>query len=301
MLGNWRDESDVVVITGATGFVGSAAVRELLARGARVRALVRRVPEEGVEGVEWVTGDLAEPGAVSGVCEGARAVVHLASYIGPDDRLCRAVNVDGTRAVMAQARRSGVRRVVHLSTAAVYGAGPHSGIEVDGVPAEPVSAVSRSRLAGERFALEAGGVVLRPGLVLGDGDRWIVPGLRELTARVPGVWDGGRALLSVVDVGALGRLIAVLAVGERAVAGGVYHASHPVPVRIGELIGGLVARGELAPVPEVDWSWEECLERFRGSEGRASERQFALVGRDHWYVSEEVWRVAGCDPGERGW
>ncbi|MFM9446440.1 NAD-dependent epimerase/dehydratase family protein [Streptomyces acidiscabies] len=293
--------SDVVVVTGAGGFVGTAAVRELLARGARVRAVVRRVPEEVVEGVEWVTGDLTEPGAVSGVCEGARAVVHLASYIGGDEAMCRAVNIDGTRAVMAEARRGGVRRVVHLSTAAVYGAGPHSGIEVGEVVAEPVSAVSRSRLVGEGFALEAGGVVLRPGLVLGEGDRWVVPGLRELVARVPGVWDGGRALLSVVDVTDLGRLIASLALAEGPVPGGVYHASHPVPVRIGELIAGLVARGELPPVPEVEWSWEECLERFRASEGRAGERQFALVGRDHWYVSEEVWRVAGCEPRGRGW
>ncbi|QNP73941.1 NAD-dependent epimerase/dehydratase family protein [Streptomyces roseirectus] len=292
---------DVVVVTGASGFVGTAAVRALLERGARVRALVRRVPEEVVEGVEWVAGDLTEPGAVRGLCEGAGAVVHLASYIGDDEALCRAVNVGGTRAVMAEARGAEVRRVVQLSTAAVYGAGPHRGIEVGQVEPVPVSAVSRSRLAGERFALEAGGVVLRPGLVLGEGDRWVVPGLRELTRRVPARWDGGRALLSVVDVADLGRLIAALALPEpgRVIPSGVYHASHPVPVRIGELIAGLVARGELAPVPEVDWPWEVCLERFRASGGRASERQFALVGRDHWYVSEEVWRVAGCDPGER--
>ncbi|MET8977180.1 NAD-dependent epimerase/dehydratase family protein [Streptomyces sp. NPDC004539] len=308
MRGNWRTGSDVVVVTGAGGFVGRAAVRELLARGARVRALVRRVAEEVEEGgvddparLAWVTGDLTEPGAVAGLCEGAGAVVHLASYIGSDEAMCRAVNTDGARAVMGEARRAGVRRVVHLSTAAVYGAGPHSGVEVGGIPAEPVSAVSRSRLAGERFALEAGGAVLRPGLVLGDGDRWVVPGLRELTARVPAVWDGGRALLSVVDVTALGRLVAALALLERPVPAGVYHASHPVPVRIGDLIAGLVARGVLPPVPDADWPWEVCLERFRASRGRASERQFALVGRDHWYVSEEVWRVAGCDPGPRNW
>ena len=57
----------------------------------------------------------------------------------------------------------------------------------------------------------------------------------------------------------------------------------------------------LPPVPAVELTWEECLERFRASGGRAGERQFALVGRDHWYVSEEVWRIAGCEPKGRGW
>ncbi|MFG3262066.1 MULTISPECIES: NAD-dependent epimerase/dehydratase family protein [Streptomyces] len=289
-------DEGTLVLTGATGFIGSRALGALTdgGRGTRVRALVRTVPDDGgrARSVEWVRGDLTDPDAVRGLCEGARVVVHLASYIGGDERLCEAVNVDATRALMAEARRAGVRRVVHLSTAAVYGAGPHRGITVDEIPAQPVSAVSRTRLAGEAYAREAGAVVLRPGLVLGAGDRWTVPGLRELVERVPAEWDGGRALLSMVDVGDLARLIATVATGPRRVPPGVYHVSHPDPVRVGDLLAVLARHGVLPPRPEADWPWPVCLERLRSTPGLVSERQFDLIGRDHWYRAEEIWELA---------
>ncbi|MDN5383594.1 NAD-dependent epimerase/dehydratase family protein [Streptomyces sp. LB8] len=293
--------TDTVVLTGATGFIGSAALGALANRfpGLRLRALVRRVPDTaaGAGGsVEWVTGDLTDPASLRGLCAGAGTLVHLASYIGRDEERCVAVNVAGTRALMAEAARAGVRRVVHLSTAAVYGAGPHRGIAVDEVPAEPVSAASRTRLAGEGHALRAGAVVLRPGLVLGAGDRWVVPALRELVDRVPATWDGNRALLSAVDVGDLGRLIAAVAAGE-GVPPGVHHASHPEPVRIGDLLATLVTHGVLPARPDADWSWPVCLERLRTVPGRVTERQFALLARDHWYRSDEIWRLSACPPG----
>ncbi|WP_435612440.1 NAD-dependent epimerase/dehydratase family protein [Streptomyces sp. bgisy159] len=295
-----------VVLTGATGFIGSAALRALLSDGTgpRVRALVRRVPEprrHGAPGeagaVEWVRGDVTDPETVRGLCEGASALLHLASYIGPDEDRCAAVNVTGARTVLTEAVRAGVPRVVHLSTAAVYGAGPHRGVAVGEVPAAPVSAVSRTRLEGERFAREVGAVVLRPGLVLGPGDRWVVPVMRELRTRVPAVWAGGRALLSVAAVDDVGRLLTALARGPRPVPAGTYHVSHPVPVRCGDLLSGLAERGVLPPVPDVDWPWERCVERLRATPGRASERQLAMLVRDHWYRSDDIWRLADCPPG----
>ncbi|CAM5241792.1 NAD-dependent epimerase/dehydratase domain-containing protein OS=Streptomyces aurantiogriseus OX=66870 GN=GCM10010251_93160 PE=4 SV=1 [Streptomyces aurantiogriseus] len=286
------------MLTGATGFIGSHALTALLHRGRRIRALVRHIPEDGAAAsVEWVRGDLTDPAALGGLCEGASAVVHLASYIGGDERRCGAVNVDGTRALMAEALRARVPRVVHLSTAAVYGAGPHRGITVGEVTAEPTSAVSRTRLAGEAYARHAGAVVLRPGIVLGAGDRWVVPSLRELVERVPAEWDGGRALLSVVDVGDLARLITAAATGPRPVPPGVYHVGHPDPVRIKDLLAELSALGVLPPRPTEDWPWPACLERLRTTPGRASERQFALAARDHWYLADEIWKLTDEPPG----
>ncbi|MFD7135645.1 NAD-dependent epimerase/dehydratase family protein [Streptomyces sp. NPDC059894] len=296
------------MLTGATGFIGSHALRALRARGTRVRALVRRIPDTGSgsgagagagagTSVEWVRGDLTDADALRGLCEGARAVVHLASYIGGDEKLCEAVNVDGTRALMAEATRARVPRVVHLSTAAVYGAGPHRGIAVDEVAAEPASAVSGTRLAGEACAREADAVVLRPGMVVGAGDRWVVPGLGELVERVPAEWDGGRALLSVVDAGDLARLITAAAIGPRPVPPGVYHVGHPDPVRVGDLLARLSALGVLPPRPAEDWPWPTCLERLRATPGRVSERQFALAARDHWYLSDDLWKLTDEPPG----
>ncbi|MFC5877345.1 hypothetical protein ACFP74_07335, partial [Streptomyces virginiae] len=70
-----------------------------------------------------------------------------------------------------------MRRIVHLSTCAVYGPRPHRGAYVGELAPAPVSPASSSRLAGEASVLDAGGLVLRAGLVLGRGDGWVVPAL----------------------------------------------------------------------------------------------------------------------------
>lgn len=297
-----------VVLTGATGFIGSAVLRELDGHrtpegaGPDERLLVRTVgrrPPEGTGPVdEWVRADMADPGTLRGVCEGADVLLHMAAAISPDESECTAVNVDGTAALMREAARSGVSRIVHLSTAAVYGPGPHRGIGVDEVVPAPVSPASRTRLAGEAHALAAGATVLRPGLVLGRGDRWVVPLLAQCLRAVPALWDGGRGRVSAVAVDDLARLVARLALapGGADGRGGVWHASHPRPVRVGDLLRTL-ARHDVLPAVTTELPWEECLERLRAARIPVSERQFALVATDHWYRSDEVWRVAGCDPG----
>ncbi|MFJ8624789.1 NAD-dependent epimerase/dehydratase family protein [Kitasatospora sp. NPDC093550] len=290
----------VVALTGATGFIGSAVLAALTARGVPVRALARREPGNAAPGTAWVPGDLAEGAGLTELCEGAGVLVHLASRVDGCAEECEAANVRGTAAVMAAATRAGVRRIVHLSTTAVYGEGPHAGIAVDEVPPAPLSEASRTRLLGERHALDAGAHVLRPGLVTGTGDRWVVPALAELVHRVPVRWAGGGARLSIVDRADLARLITVLALDEHAAAPGIHHASHPEPVRARDLLAGLAALGLLPALdgPDVpDVPWEECRRLLAAAPGRVSERQFALVARDHWYRSEDVWRLAACPPG----
>ncbi|MER8101340.1 NAD-dependent epimerase/dehydratase family protein [Kitasatospora sp. NPDC094016] len=304
-------ERTTVALTGATGFIGSAVLAALTARGAGVRALARAVPE-GRGPAVWVPGDLADGAALAALCEGADVLLHLAARVSGGAEECAAVNVRGTEAVTAAAARAGVRRIVHLSTTAVYGEGPHSGIGVDEVPAAPVSEASRTRLLGERVALAAGAVVLRPGLVTGTGDRWVVPALAELVRRVPVPWAGGNARLSVVDRADLARLITALALDDHAVPPGVQHASHPDPVRAGDLLAALAGLGLLPALPGADGadgvdgvdgpdgpeaSWDECRRLLAATPGRVSERQFSLIARDHWYRGDDVWRLAACPPG----
>ncbi|WKX71346.1 NAD(P)-dependent oxidoreductase [Streptomyces sp. XD-27] len=297
-----------VLLTGATGFIGSAVARELLdhqaaGRHLSVRALARTLPQgareqgaEGGSGIAWTTGDLSDRASLRQAVEGVDVLIHLASRISGSEAQCEAVNVHGTAALVEEAVGAGVERIVQLSTAAVYGAGPHRGVDVGEVVPAPVSPASRTRLAGEAPALAAGGHVLRPGLVLGAGDRWVVPALSELVARVPARWDGGRGRVSVVYVEDLARLIAALACAADAPPPGVYHASHPVPVRTGDLLDELAALGVLPPVTG-DLPWDACLRRLREVPGAVSERQFSLLAQDHWYRSEEVWRLSGCPAG----
>ncbi|MEV0011053.1 NAD(P)-dependent oxidoreductase [Streptomyces sp. NPDC047973] len=294
-----------VVVTGATGFVGSAVTAALFGPGPRpaaaephtVRVIGRRPPSGLPSHAEWVPGDLASPATLDGCCDGAQVLLHLACSLSSDAEEAHAVNVTGTAALMAEASRAGVRRIIHLSTAAVYGQGPHDGLDVDEVEPAPVSTASRTRLAGERHALSAGATVLRAPLILGPGDRWVVPALAELLTRVPALWDGGRARLSVIDVHDLARLVVGLALVEPAPpAARILHAGHPAPVTSGELLTALAELDVLPPVPGP-LDWDACLRRLHETPGRISERQFTLLARDHWYRSDAVWRAAACPPG----
>ncbi|MFJ6509259.1 NAD-dependent epimerase/dehydratase family protein [Streptomyces sp. NPDC091879] len=293
-----------IVITGATGFIGSAVLDILLdphsagrKNAPQIRMLGRTPPKRQSAAVTWTPADLTMPATLDGTCEGADVLLHLACSLSSNESECRAVNVAGTQALMAEATRAGVQRIIHLSTAAVYGPGPHHGPDVNDVRPAPVSPASRTRLAGETPALLAGATVLRPGLVTGPGDRWVVPALAELVNRVPALWDGGNGLQSYIDVRDLARLIARLATAEPpAPTGQVLHASHPEPVCTGDLLASLARHGVLPPVTEY-LPWSECLQRLRAVPGNVSERQFALLARDHWYHSDAVWHLADCPPG----
>ncbi|WP_189967825.1 NAD-dependent epimerase/dehydratase family protein [Streptomyces violascens] len=290
-------------MTGATGFIGSAVLRCLLdpaspVPAAEVRALVRTHPSRSAPAprLSWIQGDVTQPRSLRGLCEGADVLIHLASRITGSEDECAAVNVGGARALVEEAQASGVERIIHLSTAAVYGHGPHRGITVDEVAPAPVSSASRTRLQAERITAAAGSTVLRPGLVTGAGDRWVVPTLADLVEQLPALWKGGEGLSSMVDVADLARLIVRLAIMPNRPPARVFHASHPLPVRNRDLMTALDRLGVL-PLPTADWPWEVCLDRLRQSSGRVSERQFALLADDNWQQSEDIWRLARLQEG----
>ncbi|EST23918.1 hypothetical protein N566_25300 [Streptomycetaceae bacterium MP113-05] len=304
-----RDRVRTIVLVGATGFIGSAvlsALRNAVVEGAhpkagewRVRAVARRLPVggEAMTGVEWVRADLAAPASLRGICDDAEVLLHAASYVGSDEAACEDVNLQGTAALMAEATGAGVERIILMSTAAVYGPGPHRGVRVGEVTPRPVSPASRTRLGAENFVLDVGGVVLRPGLVLGGGDRWVVPALAELLRHVPARWDGGRGLLSVTAVEDLARLTVAAALARDLPERTIHHAGHPTPVRNGDLMRVLAQEGVLPPLPEEDLPWDTCLDRLSAAGSGVSARQFALLAQDHYYRSDETWRAVDCPPG----
>ncbi len=118
---------DRVVVTGAAGFIGSAVVRALLARGADVVALVEPDGDvrnlEGLE-VEQITVDVGDADAVTKSCDGARFIFHLAAiyrFWAPRPKDFYDVNVGGALNVLEAARRGGCERVIYTSTVGVLG------------------------------------------------------------------------------------------------------------------------------------------------------------------------------------
>ncbi|CAL9481011.1 NAD-dependent epimerase/dehydratase family protein [Streptomyces sp. enrichment culture] len=286
-----------LLLTGATGFIGGRVAAAARQRPeVRLRLLSRRSAPGSPDAVQ-VPGDLADPATLDGCCASADVLVHCATRVDGDPAAVTAVNDLGTRALVEEAVRSGVRRIVYVSTAAVHGRGPFRGVRPGEAPVAPVSATSRSRAAAERHVLDAGGVVLRPHLVYGEGDRWVVPGLlallRELSATT---LTGCDARQSMIDVTTLGRATVAAALSGAWSPGSVHYVSHPEPVPVPEL---LAAVGTLATGRPADGTGAvdvpTALDRAAGSP-RAL-HHLGMLTVDHWFADDAFWQEADCSPG----
>ena len=169
----------MTLITGATGFVGGLVASRLVADGRRVRALVRnlgdreRLPDPRVE---LAIGHLEDEESLVRAADGCEVVYHVAGM----NQLCLAdpsplyrVNVEGTQRILDAARRAGVRRVVHTSSAATLGGDGHTFMdETTSPPSEFTSHYARSKYEGEQIALGYDAVevvVVNPSSVQGPG------------------------------------------------------------------------------------------------------------------------------------
>lgn len=117
---------DPLLVTGATGFIGSHLVERLVRRGYRVRALVRPQTAAGWLddlGVEVTRGDLLEPDAVHAAASGCAGILHVAALAGwvRNPRRYEPINVEGTEIVVEAAREVGVARLLHTSSIATIG------------------------------------------------------------------------------------------------------------------------------------------------------------------------------------
>lgn len=108
--------SRTVAVTGATGFVGTETLEQLLAAGFSVRALARR-PQPERAGVTWIAGGLDDAAALDALVAGADGVLHIAGVVNAPSRAgFEAGNGQGTANVIAAMERAGVKRLVHVSS-----------------------------------------------------------------------------------------------------------------------------------------------------------------------------------------
>jgi nucleoside-diphosphate-sugar epimerase len=139
-----------VVVTGATGFIGSRVCPLLAAHGHLVTATARTGGNPSEPGVSWVACDIANPGFVDALPQTADAVVHLAQAGGSQ---LRAVNVESTRLLLDYSRRIGARRFVFASSGSVYG-GSVTPVRED-QPPRPPDEYARSKSEAEALLEQA--------------------------------------------------------------------------------------------------------------------------------------------------
>ncbi len=247
-------QAETVLVTGATGFIGSSLCRGLAEAGYRVRALHRRTSDlTALRGqpVETVVGDILDPASLRPAVAGADLVFHAAarSDYWKDPRGVVEAAVTGTANVVEAARAAGVRRLVLTSSVAALGIPRASQplTETDTFDLRPEEfPYGYGKFAAEGEALRGAGdslevVIVNPSVVLGPGDLHQISGslVIEAARGRTVVWmDGGINLVHIADV-VEGHLAAMLRgrPGERYILGGENRSHREVFATLAEIVG----------------------------------------------------------------
>lgn len=225
-----------ILVTGATGMIGSAVARRACAAGYRVRALVRRDSDRSALralDVEYAEGDLRDGRSLETLFEGVDIVVHAGAHIGDwgHAELYRAVNVIGLEHLLTAAqRRTSLTRWIQISSLGVYPAGDHHGTD-ELTPPDLMGLDGYTRTKAEAELLlrrhiqevDFPAVILRPGFVYGIGERHVLPRLIErLESGTMKLIGDGKKLLNNTYVGNLVEAV-MLAIDKEQAIGETYN------------------------------------------------------------------------------
>jgi len=290
-----------VLVTGANGLVGANLVRELLARGHDVRALVRLKSDlrslNGLE-VEKVFGDVLEPHSLAGAVRGREVLFHAAaifSYWNHTADELKRLAVRGTLNVVSAGRRARVRRVVLTSSSVVFGSSTQRQIRDENSAFVETDAYSISKAAQEEAGFARAAhlgvelVAVCPGMCLGPHDYRLGPSNALLCSYLKDpwklTWPGGCNIVSVQDV-ARGHLLAAEkgVPGQRYILGSEnleWRAIHEI---ISELCGTDVPKFTANHTSSyLAATAQELIAAFTRRSPLSTRTQAKMVGRYYWY------------------
>jgi len=231
------------MVTGATGFLGSALTKELVKRQQAVRVLARdekKARQQFGDAVTIISGDITDAARVHQAVDGTTTIYHLAGRLyhpGVPAELYYQTHVEGTRtlikACQGQAR---LQRIVYVSTTGVHGVTGEIPAAED-APLAPTNPYEATKLEGELLALKAHQeqglpvCVVRPGLVYGPGDLHLLSFFIAIKRGLFRVMDGGKALLHPLYIDDLVSALLLCAEHPQAL-GRTYTIAgdHPVPI-----------------------------------------------------------------------
>ena len=186
------------LVTGGSGYLGSALIERLHAAGERVVNFDLVKPEEAPASAEFVRGDIRDRDAIRLACEGADVVYHAVAQqpLAKDPALIGSVNVDGTANLLAAARAAKVAKIVYVSSTAVFGI-PEQNPVTEETTLRPLEPYGRSKVQSELICREsmAGGLdvtIIRPRTIVGGGRLGVFSVLFDWVAAGSAVYVLGR-------------------------------------------------------------------------------------------------------------
>jgi dihydroflavonol-4-reductase len=296
------------LLTGATGFVGSAVARALITRGHRLRILVRPSSDRrnlaGLD-VEPVVGDLTDPASLARAADGCRYVLHVAADYRtwvPDPDAMRRANIEGTVAMLRAAQTAGADRIVYCSSVAALGLTADATPADETTPVNPAALVStykRSKYEAEQAALElarqgAPVVIVNPAAPVGPRDIKPTPTGRMIldaaAGRTPAYVDTGLNIVHVDDV-AEGHMLALERgrLGERYILGGENLTLQALLTLIAQVVGRRppAIRLPLLPLWPVALAME-ALGRITRFEPRLTSDTLRMARKKMFYSSAKA-------------
>ena len=305
------------LITGASGFVGSAVLRQLIKDGHEVRALVRHGSDRrNLEGVpaELFEGDLADPDSLRSAAAGCNALFHVAAdyrlWIPDPDAMYR-INVEGTVKLLQHAFDSGVERAVYTSSVAALG------LRDDGEPADEETPVIREKIIGhykrskylaeqavlnmvreQQFPI----IIVNPSTPVGPRDIKPTPTgriiLDTLNGKMPAYVDTGLNIVHVDDV-ALGHMLALKhgSEGERYILGGENMTLKAILTEICAIAGLEPPRLKLPHNVIMPVAWiAERISAITGREPIATVDSIRMAKKNMFYTSAKAQEKLGYRP-----
>ena len=311
----------MILITGATGFVGSAVLRRLLAAGHRVRALARPASDRrNLEGlaVEVAEGDLLEPSSLRPALEGCSGLFHVAADYrlwAPDPGPMFRANVDGTRMLLLAARDARVERIVYTSSVAALGVLPGDAVADEKTPvtfADMIGPYKQSKFLAEaavRKLIEDEGlpvVIVNPSTPIGPRDIKPTPTGRLIVeaaaGRMPAYVETGLNVAHVDDV-AEGHLLAFEKgrVGERYILGGENMSLQAILGAVAEAAGRRapklkIPHGAILPIAYAAEAWA----RISGGEPFATVDGVRMARKKMYFSHAKAARDLGYAPRPAG-
>ncbi len=255
-------EQRKVLVTGGGGFLGTAVIKKLIARGDSIRSFSRSFyPELQTLGVEQHQGDIGDFASVEKACKGMDVVIHTAAKAGVwgDYSDYFDANVKGTENVIAACLHNDVGALVHTSTPSVI----LNGSDLEGVnesypyPEAYHSAYSKTKALAEKAVVDAtreglNAVILRPHIIWGPGDTHLVPRILKRGKRIVRIGNGRNLVDTIyIDNAADAHVLAADKIEtDTSLTGKIYFICQNEPVPLWDLIGYI-----------LEWSGNRAISR----------------------------------------